>query len=93
MDTEIIHNEDENKFYAIVNGKEAYLRYLLQDDKTMNTIKTYVPPELRGHGIAGKVVFAALEFAKQKGYKVIPTCSYVETYIERHKEYEILVSD
>ena len=91
MKIEIKHDESDNKFFATVNGKEAYLRYLLIDKETMNMIKTYVPPELRGHGIAGEVVHAGLEYAKEKGYKVIPTCSYVETYIQRHKEYETLL--
>ncbi len=93
MKIEIKHDEAGSKFFANVNGKEAYLRYLFAGKGIMNMIKTYVPPELRGQGIAAEVVHAGLEYAKEKGYSVIPTCSYVETYIERHKEYEKLVSE
>ncbi len=91
MKLEVKHDETANKFFAEVNGKEAYLRYLFIGKGTMNMIKTYVPPELRGQGIAAEVVHAGLEYAKEKGYNVIPSCSYVETYIERHKEYETLL--
>jgi len=91
MNVEIKHDKQNNIFFALVNGKEAYLRYLITVNGEMNMIKTYVPPELRGHGVAAEVVKAGLEYAKEKGYKVIPSCSYVEAYIERHKEYISLV--
>ncbi len=93
MEDEIIHDRDNNKFLKIINGKEAYLRYLMQDEKTMNMIKTYVPPELRGKGIAAEVVHSGLLYAKENGFKIIPTCSYVETFIERHQEYKELVAE
>ena len=86
-----MHDIPDNKFFAVVSGKEAYLRYLFINKTTMNMIKTYVPPELRGQGIAAVVVHAALEYAKEKGFKVVPTCSYVETYIEMHQEYKALL--
>ena len=91
MDIEIKHDKQNNIFFASVNGKEAYLRYLMSESGEMNMIKTYVPPELRGQGIASVVVKAGLEYAKENGYKIIPSCSYVETYIERHKEYMSLI--
>ncbi len=93
MKTEVKHDESENKFYTLIDGKEAYLRYLLVDKGTMNMVKTYVPPELRSRGIAAEVVHAGLEYAKEKGFSIIPTCSYVETYIESHKEYESLLKE
>lgn len=91
MNIEVKHDETNNKFFVLVNGKEAYLRYLMDSRGTMNMVKTYVPPELRGQGIAAVIVQAGLEFAKEKGFKIIPSCSYVETYIDRHKEYNSLV--
>ncbi|MCL5027640.1 MAG: N-acetyltransferase [Bacteroidetes bacterium] len=93
MEDEIVHDKEENKFYKIVNGKEAYLRYIMLDEKTIDMIKTYVPPELRGQGIAAEVVLAGLLYAKENGLSIIPTCSYVETYIERHQEFKELVAE
>lgn len=93
MDIEVKHDRENHMFVAHIDGKEAYLRYLLVGSGTADFIKTYVPYELRGRGIAGKVVEAALKYAKENQLKVIPSCSYVETYIERHKEYADLVGD
>jgi len=91
MNIEVKHDELDNRFFTLVNGKEAYLRYMISGNGEMNMIKTYVPPELRGHGLAAEVVKAGLVYAREKGYKVIPSCSYVETYIERHQEYKNLI--
>jgi hypothetical protein len=29
----------------------------------------------------------ALRYARQRGYKVVPSCPFVAVYIERHPEY------
>lgn len=89
---EIEHDVEDQKFYSRIDGAEAYLQYILINGKTMNMIKTYVPNNLRGKGIAAKIVEAGLKYAAEKNYKIIPTCSYVEVYIERHPEYNVLLS-
>lgn len=93
MELEIKHDTYNQKFFAILDGKEAYLKYIFTGPNVINMIKTYVPPELRGKGIAGKVVHEGLLFAQKNNFKIIPTCSYVETYIDRHPEFSSLVTD
>ncbi len=93
MQAEVRHDPKEQKFYAVIEGKEAYLRYLVFDDNVMDMIKTYVPNELRGRGIAGVIVEQGLKFALENNFKVIPSCSYVDTYIERHPVYKTLLAE
>jgi hypothetical protein len=92
MSLEIKHDEKDNKFYTVVDGSEAYLRYLIVDNNIMDMIKTYVPGELRNRGIAGEIVLKGLNFAEGKKLKIIPTCSYVAAFIKRHKEFEHLIA-
>ncbi|MGD1007719.1 MAG: GNAT family N-acetyltransferase [Ignavibacteriaceae bacterium] len=92
MSLEIKHDEDDNKFYTIVDGSEAYLRYIMDDYNTMEIIQTYVPNELRDRGIAGKIVRKCLSFAEEKKLRIIPTCSYTAAFIKRHKEFENLLA-
>lgn len=47
---------------------------------------TYVPEKLRGQGIAKKLLDFAVGFAREKGMKVVPACSYVRAEFERHPE-------
>jgi len=87
MDLKIDHDTKNQKFFAFIDGREAYLQYIIINTNTMNMIKTYVPYELRGQGIAGKIAEEALKYAKHNFYNVIPSCSYVDVYMERHKGY------
>ncbi len=90
---EIQHDITNQRFFILLEGKEAYLQYLIADKNVLNYYKTYVPNELRGKGIAGKIVEAALNYARENNLKIIPTCSYVDTFIERHKNFEDLIKN
>ena len=91
MDLEVEHDLNNQKFFVLVEGKEAYLRYILGKDGTMNMIKTYVPPELRNKGIAAAVVLKGMQYARENNLSVIPSCSYVDTFIRRHAEFRNLI--
>ena len=86
--SEVQHSPEAKKFYIQVNGKEAHMAYRYQDDATVEYHHTYSPPELRGGGVAGKVVRAALEWARSQNLRVIPTCPYVAGFVRRHPEYQ-----
>jgi len=93
MDLEVNHDAQNQKFFILIEGKEAYLRYIIGNNNSMNMIKTYVPPELRNKGIAAEVVLKGMHYARENNLNVIPTCSYVETFLKRHKEFRDLVID
>lgn len=88
---EIIHDEQNKKFYVIIDDLESHLEYVKMNDVIMDLNHTYVPYQLRGKGIAAKLVEAVLEYARLNGIKIIPSCSYVEAYLQRHPEYEDLL--
>lgn len=84
------HNADVHRYEAVVDGHRSICEYELVDGKMIFT-HTLVPPELRGRGIAEQLVRAALADARNAGRKVVPACSYVTKFIERHKEYQDLL--
>lgn len=83
---EVIHNKDEKRFELWIDGCLCKLDYL-QDGKNFVITHVGVHPEFRGHGVAGKITQAGLEYAKQGSLRVIPMCSYAAAYIRRHPEY------
>lgn len=85
------HNMAESRFEVTVDGKLCVADYLLRDGEMVIT-HTFVPPELRGRGLAEQVVRAALEHARAEKLRVVPACSYVGVFIERNKEYQSLLS-
>lgn len=91
MNPEIKHDEKDKKFYINKDGKEANLKYKMDDETTIDLKSTFVPEEFRGEGLAGEITEYALNFARQKNYDVIATCPYVKSYIEKNEEYQDLV--
>ena len=70
---------------------DAHLEYRVVDESTLDFHSTFVDPALRGRGLAAEVVRAALDDARARGKRVIPSCSYVRTFVRRHPEYRDLV--
>jgi len=74
-----------HRFEAVIDGHCAYLAYMDLGKQTLDMYRTFVPDALRGQGIAAVLTQHALEYAEREGYQVIPSCSYVERYIERNR--------
>jgi hypothetical protein len=85
------HNEPEHRFEVEIDGQLSVAEYELQSGRMIFT-HTYTPPAQRGRGIAEKLVRAGLEYARTGNYKVVPACSYVAVFIERHPEYRPLLA-
>lgn len=51
---------------------------------------TYVSNELRGQGIARKLLDEVANYARTENKKIIPLCSYAKTQMEKHEEYHDL---
>jgi predicted GNAT family acetyltransferase len=84
------HNVAASRFEAEFGGQLAVADYVSEDGRMIFT-HTFVPPELRGRGIAEKLVRAGLALAQSEGRRVVPQCSYVEAFIRRHPEYQGLL--
>ncbi len=84
------HNPAASRFEAIVDGHLAVADYVLQDGRMLFT-HTFVPPELRGRCLAEKLVRAGLEQARAEGWRVVPRCSYVAAFIQRHPVFQDLL--
>jgi predicted GNAT family acetyltransferase len=87
---EVINDLQGSRFVLDVEGNEVYVLYA-EDNDVIDLYSTYTPPKLRGQGLAEKVVLAAFEYAKEKNLKVIPSCWYVRSFINKHTEYQRFV--
>ena len=84
------HNSAEHRFETEVDGLLSVADYELRGTDLVMT-HTLVPPQLRGRGIAEKLVRVALEHARSERLRVVPACSYVSGYIARHPEFQPLL--
>ena len=91
MEQKVIHEKENERFVIYTEGNEVYVEYTMTEEK-INLYHTYTHPALRGKGLAAQVVRAAFEYAKENNLKVIPTCSYVQSFIAKNDGYKELVA-
>ena len=82
---DVVHNPAAQRFEVALDGDIARIDYRLADG-VMRLVHTEVPPQHEGRGIAGALVRAALDHARSAGVRVLPRCSYVHSYMQRHPE-------
>ena len=62
----------------------------VERDGVRHANHTFVPPEMRGRGIAGKLVDALIADAREQGFRIAPDCSYVAAAFRRNPEWSDL---
>jgi predicted GNAT family acetyltransferase len=85
------HEETDHLFVAEVDGHQATLSYRPVDETVLDFQSTYVPHVLRNRNVGTQLVRYALDFAREKGLQVIPSCWFVGSVVERHPEYRDLL--
>ena len=85
----IHHDHAGRRFVVVRDGHEARLDYE-QAGNLLVITHTLVPAAIRGRGIAGELVRAALEFVRTQGLRVRPACSYSDAWMRRHPGYDDL---
>lgn len=53
---------------------------------------TFVPPEMRGQGVAQALVEALVADARKLGFRIVPQCSYVAAQFRRHPDWADLLA-
>jgi hypothetical protein len=73
------HEPERRRFVATVDDApgEAVVEYRPRGEGVLEYYHTFTPRELRGRGIAGRLVAFALDYAIENDYRVVPTCPFV----------------
>lgn len=86
-DLNVKHNDAKNRFEADVNGGTALVEYTKKDGDITFT-HTEVPEAAAGKGVAQALVRNALAYARENKLRVWPECSYVASFVKRHRDYD-----
>jgi predicted GNAT family acetyltransferase len=91
MSRQVRRDDQQSRYEMVVDDQVAgFADYVDQADVRMFP-HTVTSMKFRGQGIAGDLVKVALDDARAEGKKVVPACSYVADYIDRHPEYADLL--
>ncbi len=93
MDTTVIDVPEKGRFEVRVDGRVVGLASYHVDGGTMTLPHTEVDPAVGGQGLGTALVAGVLEAARERGLHVLPYCSFVRRYIERHPETLDLVAE
>ena len=88
---QVIHNIEQRRFEVCVDTHLAFASYFIDSDQVVFD-HTYVPPALRGRGLAAVLVQAAMSEARSRGWRIVPHCTYVAAFIEHNPEFGSLVA-
>lgn len=89
---EVIHETKACRFAVLYSEGDAEITYQVESG-VMVISHTFVPPALRGKGIAETLARSALTWASQANLRVVPHCSYVARFIDRHPEFKSLLGN
>ena len=78
----IMHDTNNNQFALQLDGFESVLQYRLLGSDSVDFYRTYVAPELRGHGHAARLVDAGLAWAREQKLNIEASCWYVAKSLE-----------
>jgi predicted GNAT family acetyltransferase len=76
------HQPEQSRFVINVDSQQAVLKYE-ERQRSVDFTSTFVPDNLRGQGLAEKLVHAGLAWARAQGYTIEASCWYVKLWLDR----------
>jgi len=90
---EITIKREPGRFYVTIGEHDSQLIYKLING-VVDIVEVLVNEQHRGRSIGTQLTQAAFDFAKEHGYKVAASCSFVkESFIPKHEELNDMVVD
>ena len=76
-----------DRFVIAVEGEDIGFAEFSDGDGRRTFPHTEVDPKFQGRGLATILVAEALKATREAGLRVVPACSMVADYIEKHPEF------
>ena len=87
-----VRDETARRRYELdLEGALAFIDYR-RDGRRVIMTHAEVPIALRGGGVGSALVKGALALVRERGEKVVPRCSFVAQYMQRHPETQDLLA-
>lgn len=84
-------NAEAGRYELDTGQGVAFADYVLGGER-ITFPHTVVPAAAEGQGVGSRLIRFALDDARARGLTVVPQCSFVASYIERHAEYRNLLA-
>jgi predicted GNAT family acetyltransferase len=93
MTTEVLNDPTLNRYELLVDGEHAGAADYVIKDRTLIFTHTEIDPAREGQGLGSELARGALNLVRaDTDFRVRTTCPFMKAYVERHPEYEDLLS-
>ncbi len=79
------------RYVSIIDGYEAEMTYSRAGTTRIIIDHTGVPEALKGRGVGKKLVEAAVNDARNEGFKIIPLCPFAKAVLAKTPEWQDVV--
>ena len=80
--------DNKGAFYIEIEGKqEAMMTFVYAGEDKIIIDHSEVNPGNEGKGFGKKMVTKAVEFAREKGIKIVPLCPFVKSFFDKTSEF------
>ena len=84
---EVVHEPAADRFVLQRGGQEIGELTYRRTEGCAALLHTEVRPDLRGQGLARRLVFAAAHWARTEHLKLTPVCGYTRVVLARSDEF------
>jgi uncharacterized protein len=92
MEPIVTDNRSRSRYEIVIDGQVAGFADYVDDGERVVMPHTVVEHQHRRKGLAAVVVRHALDDIRSRGRTVVPSCWYVERFIDQHPEYSDLLA-
>lgn len=91
-DVTLHQNKAEHRFELTIEGSTSFIDYRRKGN-IIYLIHTETPPEAEGKGIASALVEKTLRYTDEHHFKIVPLCRFVQSYLQKHPEWNRLLTE
>lgn len=93
MAEEVVNDADRALFELRVDGTPVGSTHYRLEGNTITFTHTEIDPERREGGLGGKLVRGALDHVRANtDYRLVAQCPFTRSWIEKHPDYQDLLS-
>jgi predicted GNAT family acetyltransferase len=87
------NNPERQRYELVADGHVVgFVSYQPFGD-ALRLVHTEIAPGHEGKGYGSKLAKQMLDSVRSDGGRVVPACSFIASYIERHPEYQDMVAN
>jgi predicted GNAT family acetyltransferase len=80
-------NPDAHRVEALLDGDVVgFSTYKVRSDTVRSFLHTEVDDRMEGQGVGGQLVRGVMEIAREQGFTILPSCSFVRSYMREHED-------